>query len=49
VRVGSCSFVGSASVVKQGLTLGEHSFLGMGTALKRDLDPYSRLTQEEST
>lgn len=41
VQVGDCCYVGPHAVVAKGVTIGEHSVIGAGSFVNRDVAPYS--------
>jgi acetyltransferase-like isoleucine patch superfamily enzyme len=41
VQVGSCCYLGPNAVVAKGVTIGEHSVVGTGSFVNRDIPPYS--------
>jgi acetyltransferase-like isoleucine patch superfamily enzyme len=41
VRIGDCSYIGAASVITRGVTLGDHVVIGAGAVVKSDIPPYS--------
>lgn len=41
VRVGNCCYIGSHTVVIRGITIGDHSIIGAGSLVNRDIPPYS--------
>jgi acetyltransferase-like isoleucine patch superfamily enzyme len=41
VRIGDCCYVGSQAVIAKGVTIGDHSVIGAGAFVNRDVPPYT--------
>ncbi|CAB4706410.1 MAG: acyltransferase [Actinobacteria bacterium] len=41
VRIGDCCFIGAQSVIVRGVTIGDHSVVGAGSFVDKDIPPYS--------
>lgn len=41
VSIGSCCYLGPGTVVAKGVSVGEHSVVGVGSFVNRDVPPYS--------
>jgi acetyltransferase-like isoleucine patch superfamily enzyme len=41
VRIGDCCYVGSQAVIVKGVTIGDHSVIGAGAFVNRDVPPYT--------
>lgn len=41
VQVGNCCYIGSGAIIRQGVTIGDHSVVGAMSFVNKDIPPYS--------
>lgn len=41
VQIGNCCYIGSQTIIAKGVTIGEHSVIGSGSFVNRDIPPYT--------
>jgi len=48
-RIGQCCFIGARSVILPGITIGDHSIVGAGSVVTKDVPPHSIVAGNPAT